>query len=127
MSSMKIDIEKFNGSGDFRIWRRKVRALLAQQKLLRTLDDPVKWPERLTEDSKIDMLETAIGTIIFHLSDSVIRLIDQEDTPARMWKKLDELFQVKSLINKIFLKERLFGYRMNTTKSLDQNIDEFLQ
>ena len=85
------------------------------------------WPSEFSEDQKSDLLETAIGTIIFHLSDSIIRLVDKEDSPAKIWKKLDNLFQVKSLTNKIFLKERLFGYRMNTAKSLDQNLDEFLK
>lgn len=31
------------------------------------------------------------------------------------------------MTNKIFLKERLFGYKMNTTKSLEQNLDEFFR
>ena len=78
------------------------------------------WPSEFSEDQKNDLPETAIGTIIFHLSDSIIRLVDKEDSPAKIWKKLDNLFQVKSLTNKIFLKERLFGYMMNTAKSLYQ-------
>ena len=125
MSSMKIDIEKFDGTGDFRIWQRKISALLAQQKLLKALEDPIMWPSEFSEDQKNDLLETAIGTIIFHLSDSIIRLVDKEDSPAKIWKKLVNLFQVKSLTNKIFLKERFFGYRMTTAKSLDQNLDNF--
>ena len=28
--TMKFDIDKFDGSGDFGIWRRKVKALLSQ-------------------------------------------------------------------------------------------------
>ena len=35
--------------------------------------------------------------IIFHLSNAIIRLVDKEDTLAKIWKKLDELFQQKSL------------------------------
>ncbi|PON87218.1 hypothetical protein TorRG33x02_169950, partial [Trema orientale] len=30
-------------------------------------------------------------------------------------------------MNKIYLKERLFGYKINTSKSLEQNLDEFLR
>ena len=89
---MKIDIEKFDGTGDFRIWRRKIRALLAQQKLLKALEDSIVWPSKFSEDQKNDLLETAIGTIIFHLSDSIIRLVDKEESPAQIWKKLDNLF-----------------------------------
>ena len=89
---MRIDIDKFDGTDDFRIWRRKISALLAQQKLLRVIIDPVTWPPYFPEDQKDEMLETATGTIIFHLSDSIIRLVDKEDTPSKIWKKLDELF-----------------------------------
>ena len=125
--NMRIDIDKFDGNGDFRIWRRKIRALLAQQRLLKALDDPIIWPEEISEEQKNEVLETATGTIIFHLTDSIIRLVDGEDTLAKIWRKLDTLFQVKSLTNKIYLKERLFGYRMSTSKSLEENLDEFLK
>ena len=74
---MKIDIEKFDGTGDFRIWRRKITALLAQQRLLRLISDPVVWPTDISDDQKLEMTETATGTIIFHLSDSIIQLIDK--------------------------------------------------
>ena len=125
MNNMRIDIDKFDGSGDYRIWRRKIKALLAQQRLLKAIEDPIIWPEGTTEDQKNEILETATGTLIFHLSDSIIRQIDSDDTPAKIWKRLDDLFQVKSLTNKIFLKERLFGFKMNSSKSLDENLDEF--
>jgi hypothetical protein len=73
--NMMIDIDKFDGNGDFRIWRRKIRALLAQQRLLKALDDPIIWPEEISEEQKNEVLETATGTIIFHLTDSIIRLL----------------------------------------------------
>lgn len=79
-TAMRIDIEKFDGTGDFCIWRRKISALLAQQRLLRVISDPVLWPEDILQDQREEMSETAMGTIIFHLSDSIIRLIDKEST-----------------------------------------------
>ena len=127
MSNLKVDIDKFDGSGDYRIWRRKIRSLLAQQKLLRVLEDPIEWPENTTKIQPEELLETATGLIIFNLSDSIIRLVDKEETPAKIWKKLEEQFQQKSLTNKIYLKERIFGYKMSHSKTLDQNLDEFLR
>ena len=29
MSNLKVDIDKFDGSGDYRIWRRKIRSLFS--------------------------------------------------------------------------------------------------
>lgn len=120
---MKVDIDKFKGSGDFHIWRRKVKGLLVQQKLLNDLDDPLTLPDDYTEDQKQELLETTTGIIILHLIDAIICFVDKEDTPAKIWKRLDELFQKTSVTNKIFFKERLFGYKMNTTKGLEQNLD----
>lgn len=86
--NMRIDIDKFDGNGDFRIWRRKIRALLAQQRILKALDDPIIWPEETSEEQKNEVLETATGTIIFHLTNSIIRLVDGEDTPAKNLEKI---------------------------------------
>lgn len=49
---MKVDIDKFDGNGDFRIWRRKVKRLLAQQKLLKALEDPLTLPPDYPRDKK---------------------------------------------------------------------------
>lgn len=46
MSSMKFDIEKFNGNNDFKLWIIKMRAILIQQGLLEAL----KGEEGLTGD-----------------------------------------------------------------------------
>lgn len=73
------------------------------------------------------MSETAMGTIIFHLFDSIIRLIDKENTPAKVWNKLEEMFQSRFHSNKIYLKERLSGFMMDQAKSLEANLDEFLR
>lgn len=89
MSNFKVDVDKFDGSGDYRIWRRKIRSLLAQQKLLRVLEEPIEWPEGTTKIQQEEYLETATGIIIFNLSDAIIRLVDKEETPAKIWRKLE--------------------------------------
>ena len=42
-----------------------------------------------------------------------------------IWNKLEELFMTKSLTNRIMLKEKFFGFHMDSTKNLEQNLDEF--
>lgn len=37
MSSLKLDIEKINRIGDFGIWRRNIRVILVQQKVVDAL------------------------------------------------------------------------------------------
>ncbi|XP_024026147.1 uncharacterized protein LOC112092973 [Morus notabilis] len=83
MGNLKVEIEKLDGSGDFRMWRRKIKGLLAQQKLLRAHEESLKWPDDWSEDQKQELLETAT--------------------------------------------DRMFGFRMKTARTLDQNLDDFLR
>ena len=71
---------------------KKGKGLLAQQILLKALEESPIFPKEFFEDQKQEVLETIIGIIIFHLTDAIIRLVDKEDTPAKIWKKLYELF-----------------------------------
>ncbi|TXG53283.1 hypothetical protein EZV62_022452 [Acer yangbiense] len=122
---MKFDIDKFDGSGDFGIWRIKVKALLSQQKILKAIEGPEKLPESLTKEQKNDMPEMALGTIILNLFDNVLREVNDEKIACDVWKKLESLHLTKSLTNKIYLKERLFAFKMNASKGLGQNLDDF--
>ncbi|KAK0588992.1 hypothetical protein LWI29_008208 [Acer saccharum] len=122
---MKFEIDKFDGTGDFGIWRRKVKALLSQQKILKAIEGPDKLPDSLNDEQKSDMLEMALVTIILNLSDNVLREVNDETTAYGVWNKLESLYMTKSLTNKIYLKERLFGFKMNPSKGLGQNLDEF--
>ena len=121
---MKFEIDKFDGSGDFGIWRRKVKALLSQQKILKAIEGPEKLPDTLTVEQKDDMLEMALGTIILNLSDNILREVNDEKTACDVWNKLESLYLTKSLTNKIYLKERLFGFKMDASKGLGKNLDD---
>lgn len=52
-------------------------------------------------------------------------MIDEEDTALKVWAKLEKLYLVKSLSNKIYLEERFFGFKMDPNKTLDSNLDDF--
>ncbi|TXG46510.1 hypothetical protein EZV62_027990 [Acer yangbiense] len=123
--SMKFEIDKFDGTEDFGIWRRKVKALLSQQKILKAIEGPDKLPDSLNDEQKSDMLEMALRTIILNLSDNVLREVNDETTAYGVWNKLESLYMTKSLTNKIYLKERLFSFKMDASKGLDKNLDEY--
>ena len=46
-------------------------------------------------------------------------------TAFDLWNKLDSLYSVVSAPNLVFLKGTLFNYKMDSSKSMDENIDEF--
>ncbi|KAK3204355.1 hypothetical protein Dsin_018401 [Dipteronia sinensis] len=50
---MKFEIDKFDGTGDFEIWRRKVKALLSQQKTLKVIEGD---NEKLSDENKAIIL-----------------------------------------------------------------------
>lgn len=121
----KFEVDKFNGKGDFGLWRKKIRALLVQQKVAKILDDPATLPETLTQEKREEMAEIAFSTMILYLSDNVLRQVEEVTSAVDLWKRLEDLYLAKSLPNKIFLKERLFSFRMDPSKSIEANLDEF--
>ena len=63
--------------------------------------------------------------VILNLADNVLCQVEEKDTALKVWNKLESLYMLKSLSNKIYLKEQLFGFRMDPSKNLEENSDEF--
>ncbi|KAL5576923.1 hypothetical protein UlMin_018622 [Ulmus minor] len=120
-----FDIEKFDGTGDYFLWKKKIRAIMMQLKVDLALDEKPEFPATMTSYEKSEMFKTAYSTLFLHLTDNVLRQVDGLKTAVEIWKKLDELYLVKSLLNKIYLLERFFGFKMDTSKTIDQNLDNF--
>ncbi|TXG72685.1 hypothetical protein EZV62_001264 [Acer yangbiense] len=97
----------------------------ARQKSSRPSKVQKKLSDSMNDEQKNDMLEMTLGTIILNLSDNVLREVNDETTACNVWKKLESLYMTKSLTNKIRLKERLFSFKMDFSKGLGQNLDEF--
>lgn len=125
MGSSRIDIDKFDGKGDFNMWRKKMKAVLVHQKCAKALETDKEWLSMVTDSQKQEVLETAFSLLILNLADNVLRQVDEEDTAAKVWLKLESLYMNKSLSNKIYLKEQLFGFKMDSSKNLEDNLDDF--
>lgn len=117
-------MSKFNGNNDFALWRKKIRAILVQHKVAKILDEE-RHPENITESENNDMDEMVYLTILLYLSDKVLRLVDEATTTGELWKKLESLYLTKSLPNNLYLKEKFFGYKIDQSKDLEENLDEF--
>ena len=125
MGLSKVEIEKLDGKDDFTTWKKKMRAVLVQQKCAKAISDPFEFPEMMESSQKQEILENAYSLLILNLADNVLRQVDEEDTTLKVWNKLESLFMVKSLSNKIYLKEQIFGFKMDPLKNLEENLDEF--
>ena len=118
-------MERFNGKGDFGFWCKRMRAILIQQKVVLALNGEKNLSSSMSEAEKEKMLETAYSIIILYLSDNVLRQVSKETTAEGIWMKLESLYMTKSLTNRIYLKAKFFGFKMQEDKSLDENLDEF--
>ena len=117
MGSLKFElVALFDGSRDFSLWRKKMRALLVQHKRQMALEDPSSLGTSITDVQKKEMQENAFSIIVLYLADNVLRQINRKDTAYGALNKLDDLFITKSLTNRIMLKERFFGFRMDLGK-----------
>lgn len=125
MALARYDIEKFDGKGDFDLWKAKIKAILGQQKALHALTDPTKLPTTISEEDKESMINTAYGTIILNLSNSVLRQVIDQETPQKIWKKLNDLYETKSAHNQMYMREKFFTFKMDAAKTLTENLDEF--
>ena len=79
----------------------------------------------MKSSKKQEILENTYSLLILNLADNVLRQVDKEDTAFKVWTKLESLYMVTSLSNKIYLKEQLFGFKMDPFKYLEENLDEF--
>ena len=109
---------KFNGKRDFSMWKKKMKAVLVQQKYAKAIADPSEFPEVMKSSKKQEIFENAYSLLILNLADNVLHQVDEEDTALKFWNKLESLYMLKSLSNKIYLKEQLFGFRMDPSKIL---------
>nr|GEV29394.1 retrovirus-related Pol polyprotein from transposon TNT 1-94 [Tanacetum cinerariifolium] len=118
----KFDIEKFDGTNDFALWKVKMKTLLEQQRLAAALEE-LPASTIVAYDNVIQ--KKAFSALILCLVDRVLREITKETTATGIWKKLDTLYMTKSLANRLYLKKKLYTFQMHQSKSQSKHIDEF--
>ena len=142
MSSARIKVEKFDGRGDYTMWKEKLMAhldilglsaALKETEAVEVQPDGSKQTEEEAKEKaeKMEALDEkrrkARSTIVLSVTDRVLRKIKKEQTAAAMISALDKLYMSKALPNRIYLKQKLYGFKMSENLSIEGNIDEFLQ
>ena len=84
-----------------------------------------KMSPSLEAKEKVEILKKARNTIILCLCDQILRKVIKEKTAAKMWLKLEQLFMTKALHNRIYLKQKFYGFKMDESKTIYENVDEF--
>ncbi|KAL0361589.1 UNVERIFIED_CONTAM: hypothetical protein Sradi_3843400, partial [Sesamum radiatum] len=100
-----------------------MKGILIQQRVFKAIDG--KYPKNISEEKQLENDEFAYSSIILNLSDSVIRKVGNHNSAKELWDKLDELYTESSLPSKLFLLEKFFRYKLDASKTIDDNIDDF--
>ena len=129
----KFEVEKFDGQGDFGLWKFKMLMQLELQGLDFVLGEEessnsVKGKEKegdVTEStsSPVDPLKKekdkrANNLICSSLSNMILQKVMKETTALGVWKALERDYQTKSLPNQIYLKQRFASFKMEEHKSI---------
>jgi hypothetical protein len=67
----------------------------------------------------------AKSTILF-LVDSMLLNVLRESTAKELWDKLGNLYQSNSLVNKFFLRNKLYHIRMEYGESMIDHLNSFI-
>lgn len=79
------------------------------------------------EEALHEKMKKARSIIVLSVTNSVLRKIRKEETATRIMRALDQLYLAKSLPNRFYLKQKLYGYRMSESLSIESNTDEYFQ
>ena len=123
ISSAKFDVVKFDRFGNFGLWQRRVKDLLVQQGMVKALYG--KQPEEMNDMDWKDLEVKVVATIKFCLADDVMYHVMDEESPVAIWLKLESRYMSKSLMNKLYLKQKLYGLKMTEGLDLSQHINMF--
>ena len=82
-------------------------------------------PTRVSDEEWKKLDRKAKRTIRLCVSDSVLLNVSGEATAKALWDKLGTLYQSKSLVNKLFLRKKLYNLRMEDGDSVTEHLNAF--
>lgn len=144
MTGSKIEIERFDGDGDFSFWKRKMYAYLSVYGFKDVLEEKIsssevkedvseeedpdtKKKKASDQESRMERCEKAMNMIFLNVGDHVLRKIERCTTVAETWSLLEALYMPKLLPNRVHAQLQLYGFKMQEHRSIDENIDDFLK
>ncbi|CAM8931497.1 unnamed protein product [Rhodiola kirilowii] len=120
-----VKVTPFDGSSDFTMWRVKMKAILIKEKCWDVVEGD--WQEGATYRYKKKLSDLAHSEIMLRLSDDVATQVVSHTDPKKLWDALESIFLAKSLPNRISLLCKLFTCKMDTSMTLQENLNIFLK
>ena len=122
-SFAKFDLMKFDGTGNFGLWKRHVKDLFVQQGMMKALYEMTI--KGMPDIDWKDLEAKAMATIWLFLEDDVMYHLMDEESSTTIWLKLESQYMSKSLTNKLYLKQRFYDLKMAEGSNLSQHINVF--
>ncbi|KAL8480486.1 hypothetical protein ACS0TY_027138 [Phlomoides rotata] len=102
-----------------------MKVLLVHHGLASALKTDGSEESSSTAAKKAEINEKAHSAIILCLGDKPLREVCKEKTAIDVWRKLESLYQTKSVSNKLYVKQKLLDFRMDDGKDLNEQLDIF--
>ncbi|KAL8544381.1 hypothetical protein ACS0TY_004791 [Phlomoides rotata] len=102
-----------------------MKALLVRHGLASALKMEEDGESSVTAAKRIEIGQKAHSAIILCLGDKPLREVSKEKTGIDVWRKLESLYQTKSVPNKLYVKQKLLNFRMSEDKNLSEQLDTF--
>lgn len=119
-----FEMENFSEKTNFDLWKVKMRALLVQQGVNALLGD-VGFEKDVDAKEKVSIMERVHSTLILSLGDKALREVTKEKTAKDIWDKMESLYNVKYNSNKLYLKKKLFGFKIVPDRSLSDQLQDY--
>ena len=121
----KFDIPKFDCKISFYTWKAQMMAILTQNRLKKAFCGKTMRPAFMTDEQWEDLDEKALSTIQLYLAPHVLHKVLDKTTIVDLWLVLQALYMMKSLNNKIHLKECLYTFSMAKGTPIQNHLDDF--
>eukprot|EP00253_Pinus_taeda_P032582 PITA_32582 len=86
---------------------------------------PCTKPTRVSDEEWKKLDRKGKSTILLCVSDLVLLNVSREATTKALWDELGTLYQSKSLVNKLFLRKKLYNLRMKDGDSVIEHLNAF--
>nr|TKR74783.1 hypothetical protein D5086_0000291950 [Populus alba] len=122
VSRTKFEVEKFDGKGNFGMWKCEVMDMLVQMNLDFTLEDK---PEDLDEKSWERINRLACSSIRLCLVKDQKYIFSEQNSAKELWQALEDKFMKKSIENCLYLKKRIFRFQHKKGTSMNEHLNDF--
>ncbi|VVA26078.1 PREDICTED: Retrovirus-related Pol poly from [Prunus dulcis] len=124
VASVKVELKLFTGKENFTFWQKRMKYVLKQQGLSVVLASKEKKSETIINAEWENLDELAKRFIEHHLTDDML-CNSMEDIVKQTWEKIEEMFALKSLSNKLFLKDELHSLKIEKDANMMKHLNSF--